>query len=232
MKRFSIVLVILCSAWFMGCDREDDGNNASNDKTVVSLMHGSIIINNRPDVKITPLNVFPEGKSTADFSVNRKGMSLKSTGTDKSEHGLRGNDYRFKLVAQMSTLKINNVEVQATHVKISDDGYAFVSYNEKGDPHRGGVVVYKFTIRDGSLDDVKVNVVAVSCVEMPKAEISALDYYNGKLYMTGASSDTRLGYSSRNDGSNYAFFMVMELEADKTFKKIDPKGVVKLTSFQ
>jgi hypothetical protein len=130
-------------------------------------------------------------------------------------------------------MKIDGVEVQATHVKISDDGYVFVSYNDKGEAHRGGVVVYKYTIHDGPLETVKVDVVAVSSIKMPKAELSALDYYNGKLYMAGASSDPNFGYRDE-DGWNYAFFMVMELNPDKTFKPIEPEAnaIQQLTSFQ
>jgi len=214
----------------MSCNKDDDGIITGKD--VVSLMDGSIIINNHPNVKITLLDVFPEGKSTTDFSIKSKSTSNKSTAADEPVNGLRGHDYRFKLVAEMSTLKVDGVEVQATHVKISDDGYAFVSYNERGEPHRGGVVVYKFTIHEGTLEKVKVDVVAVSSMLLRRAELSSLDYYNGKIYMTGASSESKLGYNFRKDGGNYAFFMVMELNPDKTFKPIDPEAVIKLTSFQ
>ena len=232
MKRFSLILIILCGAWFVGCDKENDKESGPQNNGTVSLMDGSIIINNNPDVKISSLNEFPVGIATENgFSADRKRTGIKATAENESGDELRGNDYRFKLVAQMSTLKIDGIEVQATHVKITNDGYAFVSYNEKGDPHRGGVVVYKFTVQDGSLDDVKVNVKAVSSMEMSKAEVSAIDYYNGKLYLTGATSDPKFGYKDK-DRFNYAFFMVMDLNADKTFKNIDPKAIVRLTSFQ
>jgi len=195
-------------------------------------MNGSIIIDNSPEVKITLLNEFPVGKSSA-FSFGRKSMSTQSTEADEPKHDLRGNDYRLKLVAKVSTLKVDGVEVQATHVKISDDGYAFVSYNEKGEPHRGGVVVYKYTVKGSTLDDVTVDVETVSSMLLRNAEFSALDYYNGKLYMTGASSEPRFGYNRSTDRGNYAFFMVMEMDpAKKTFKPVDPEAIIKLTSFQ
>ncbi len=233
MKRFSLILIMLCAAWFVGCNKDDDGGNGPDNNGTISLMDGSIIINNHPDVKITSLNKFPTGIATENgYSASRKRMGIKATAEDESGTELQGNDYRFKLVAEMSTLKIDRVDVQATHVKITDDGYAFVSYNEKGDPHRGGVVVYKFTVTDGSLDDIEVKVVAISSMEMPKAEVSAIDYSNGKLYLTGASSDPIFGYNTNKDGYNYAFFMAMELNADKTFKDVDQNSIVKLTSFQ
>ena len=230
MKRFSVILAVFCSVWFIACNKDGEDIITPNENGAISLLDGSIIINNHPNVTITSLNEFPEGVAT--YSTEKSRMGVKSANADEPSHNLRGNDYRFKLVAQVSTWKIDGVEVQATHVKICDDGYAFVSYNEKGDPHRGGVVVYKFTIHEGSLEDVKVDVEPVDAMLLAKAELSALDYYNGKLYMTGASSDRNFGHRYQTDGYNYAFFMVMELDASKKFKPVEPNAIVKLTSFQ
>jgi len=226
MKRFFVILVFI-STFFIGCNKDDV---KTYEKGAVSLLDGSIVINSRPNLTITSLNEFPEGTPT--LSSERKGMGIRSTDADDPGPNLRGNDYRFKLVAQVSTWKIDGVDVQATHVKICDDGYAFVSYNEKGDPHRGGVVVFKFTVSEGSLEEVKVDVEPINYMLMQKAELSALDYYNGKLYMTGASSDKNLGYRYQTDKSNFAFFMVMELDDSKKFKPVEPNAIVKLTSFQ
>jgi hypothetical protein len=230
MREFFLVLMIFSVVCLTGCDKGGGGKNIEDES--VSLMDGSIIINNHPEVRITVMDEFPEGTATQPaISVSRKGMTVKATDEEDSGVELRGNDYRFKLVAQMSTLKIDGVEVQATHVKITDDGYALVSYNDKGVAHRGGVVVYKFTIHEGTLETVKVDIEAVSSMEMSKAELSAIDYHNGKLYVTGANSEPNFGYIEDRDGFNYAFFMVMEMEANKTFKPTDPT-VVQLTSFQ
>ncbi|MDR1171628.1 MAG: hypothetical protein LBL24_04155, partial [Bacteroidales bacterium] len=232
MKRFSLVLMILCAACLVGCNKDSEGEIDPGKNETISLMDGSIIIKDHPDVKITSRNEYPTGIATENgYSASRKRTGIRTT-SEEPGADLKGNDYRFKLVAEMSTLKIDGVDVQATHVKITDDGYAFVSYNEKGAPHRGGVVVYKFTVHDGSLDDVKVDVEAVSSMEMPKAEVSAIDYSNGKLYITGASSDPQFGYDADEDGFNYAFFMAMELNVDKSFKDVAENSIVKLTSFQ
>ena len=225
MKKFFLILTILFVACITGCKKDNTNTPEENDP--ISLMDGSIVIHGRPGVNITLLNEFPEGVTNENFSATKNGIK-----GDEVPNNLRGNDYRFKLVAQVSTWKIDDVEVQATHVKISDDGYAFVSYNEKGDPHRGGVVVYKYTITEGSLENVKVDVDFVDCMLLSDAELSALDYYNGKLYMTGASSNPKFGYNEGKDGFNYAFFMVMELEPSKKFKPVEPNAIVKLTSFQ
>jgi hypothetical protein len=226
MKRVFLIMMMICIACLAGCNKDDGGRDIPLSDETFSLMDGSIVINNHPDVTITPLNKFPVGKSASSAGIKRMGLE------DETGDEPKANNYRFKLVAEMSTLKIDGVEVQATHVKITYDGYAFVSYNEKGDPHRGGVVVYKFTVHNGTLENVKVDVQYVSAIEMKRAELSALDYHDGKLYMTGASSDPNLGYVNRRDGFNYAFFMVMELNPNMTFKVVDPKAVVQLTSFQ
>ena len=236
MKRISLIIMVLCIGWLTGCNKDDgnDGPDNPKENDIFSLMDGSIIINKKPDVTITKRNEFPiSGDTESGISSSKKRTGIQTKALyDASGKELRGNDYRFKLVAQMSTLKIDGVDVQATDVKISEDGYAFVSYNEQGDPHRGGVVVYKYTIHDGSLETVTVDVEPVSSMQMSKAELSALDYYNGKLYMTGASSEPNFGYNVNRDGFNYAFLLVMELNANKTFKEdVDPV-VVKLTSFQ
>ena len=227
MKRYSLFLMILCSAWLTGCNKDDDGQIVPEKNREISLMDGSIIINDRPDMTITRINKFPKSTSTGT-----KNLGIKSTDANEPVNDLTGNDYRFKLIAQVSTLKVNGVEVQATHVKITDNGYAFVSYNKRGGPHRGGVVVFKYIIQGSRLKDVSVEVTAISSIVMPKAQVNAIDFYNGKLYMAGASSDPNFGYREARDKFNYAFFMVMELNPDMTFKEIDPKAIVKLTSFQ
>jgi len=227
MKKYSLLLAILCGAFLMGCNKDEKGKGQR--EGTISLLDGSIIINSHPNVKITTLNSFPEGVATGTSSTTGK-MGVKATGDDDPSH-LRANDYRFKRVADVSTLTIDGVVVQATHVKIADN-YAFVSYNEKGDPHRGGVVVYKFTIHEGSLEDVSVDVEPITSIEMSNAELSALDYYDGKLYMTGASSDKNFGYYYRTDKFNYAFFMVMEITPSMNFKADPPLAIKKLSSFQ
>ena len=233
MKRVLLIIMVLCAGFLINCNKDDNGGKIPDKKDVFSLMDGSIIIDNHPNVTITSRNEFPESKSirATKSSASRKSLDINKKEVSESGNALKGNNYRFKLVSEMSTLKIDEVEVQATDVKIAD-GFAFVSYNDKGDAHRGGVVVYKYTIHDGALKDVKVDVEAISSFRMRNAELSALDYFDGKLYMTGASSEPKFGYDEDVDEYNYAFFMVMELNSDKTFKQTDPKTIAKLSSFQ
>ncbi len=237
MKNIFLILTVLCSSLLVSCNKDDSGGKVPEGASF-TLKNGSIVVKNNPDIKINALNTFPLGVSTeTDFSASRKRSTLKSTAEDESGNdNLRGYDYRFKLVAEVNTLTIDGVEVQATHVKIEKISdvqyYAFVAYNEQGDGHRGGVVVYKVVATNGkSLEETTATVTPVASAEMPKAEVSALDYYNGKLYIAGASEDPNFGYDENKDGFNYAFYGVMELNADKTFKDAEPV-IVKLTSFQ
>ena len=232
-------MMVLCTAvWFAGCNKEKvpngdgDGDDPVNSLAIDGdLSDGSIIIDDDPDVKIVSFDEFLE-PDPAEPWIAPTGIRKTGVKATDDDADLRANEYRFKLVAEMSTLLIDDYEVQATDVKITDDGYAIVSYNDKGDAHRGGVVVYRYTIQEGTLETVKVDVKKVTGIQLPKAELSAIDFYNGKLYMTGASSEPKFGYDEERDGFNYAFLLVMEMNADKTFNRNAIPKIVKLTSFQ
>ena len=233
MKRIAIIVTVLCVGWLIGCNKDDGGKEIPIVDSDFSLMDGSIIVTRHPNIKITSRNEFPISTATeAGISPSRKRMGMQTNALDENGAELKGNNYRFKLVAEMNTLTTaDGVTTQATHVKITDDGYAFVSYNDRGDEHKGGVIVYKYTIQEGTLETVKVTVDAITEMKMSNAEVSAIDYYNNKLYLTGASTEPKLGYDKATDAGNPAFYMVMELNTDKTFKEVDPH-IGKLTSFQ
>jgi len=227
--------MIFSIAWLAGCDRESPGT--TDDSIIVidgNLEDGSITIIDHPDVEIKQKDEELMPVPTEPWlSISRKKLGIKAVTDDETQ--LRGNEYRFKLVAEMDPLRIDEYpgfETQATDVKITDDGYAFVSYNDRGDPHRGGVVVYKYTVTDGTLDNAKVDVQIVTGIQMPNAEISAIEYYNNKLYMIGASSEPKFGYNEEKDGFNYAFLLVMDMNTNKTFNRNATPKIVKLSSFQ
>jgi len=224
MNKSVLFSILVCGSIFIGCNKEQEPNpdpNITNGK--IELVDGAIIINNNPDVSVTGMNKLLD---------RSEGKSLKSSikATDKSD--FRAHDYRFKLVAEMGTMNITNegvdYKVQATHVKISDDGYAFVAYNNRGTGNVGGIVVYKYTVTDGTMETVKVDVKAIQSIEMRKAQINSIDFDGNKLYLAGASEETKFGYQ---DDGNVAFFMVMELDANKKFKPETP-FIKQLTSFQ
>lgn len=227
MKRYSLILMILCGVWFMSCEKDKNGPKV---ETSVTLMDGSVVIKTNPKVAITKKGEWLESNwSDESFSPTSK-ISAKAAVEYDENSDLRAEHYRFKLVAEVETIVVSGVTVQATHVKLTDDGYAFVSFNEQYDGHRGGVIVFKYKVIDGPLETATVEVEAVQMMEMPNAEISAVDYINGKLFMTGASIDQNFGYDKTKD-FNPAFFMVAELDANKKFKEEDVFAR-QLTSFQ
>ena len=246
MKRFYWIFTFFCCFLLAGCDKTEKGEKIDNNSSF-SLMNGSIIVtNSTSNTAIPSLNVFPEGIPTdEEFYAKKSKMSLKSGGEDEGQELLKGNAYRFKLVGQAPTLTIDGkfndgkkevtrpVTVQATHVKITDDAqYAFVSYNARGADHVGGVVVYKIDITTGAtLENTTAKVTEVSRFVMPKSEVSAVDYQNGKLYITGATEDPEFGYNETRDGFNYAFFMRLELTNGMQIVETSP-FVELLQSFQ
>jgi len=221
MKKITLVLTIICAVWLAGCKKEKDRDKE------ITLMEDAIFQNENPDLKITLMNEFlePEMSST-------KKMDAKSS----DDGSLKANDYGFKQVADVSTLNVRDANgvvrtVQATSVKISDDGYAFVSYNHQGPPNVGGLVVFKYTVHDGTLQKVWVDVEVVTSIRMPNAQVNAIDYdkKTNTLYLAGASEEPKFGYEG---DANIAFFLVMELDANKKFKIQEPLFYTHLTSFQ
>ena len=224
MKKFFVITLVFCVISFLGCDRDDKGKA----KKEIPLMEDAIFQDENPDLTITSMNEILEASGTKS--------TIRSSVGDENVSGLKANDYRFKLVADVSTLRVQDAdgitrEVQATHVKLSDDGYAFVSYNHQHAPNVGGLVVFKYAIQEGTLQTVKVDVSVVTSIRLPRAQINAIDYDKNTncLYLAGASEEPRLGYQG---DENVAFFMVMELDAEKKFKIQEPITYTHLTSFQ
>ena len=229
MKKYFLYSMVLCAAILMGCDKdknkEDDNTNENG--VIDGRIGDGIIIENEPDVNITGADEELPSENTTDKS-GKSTLGLKAS----NDYGLKANDYRFKLVAEMSTLKLSTGDVvQATDVKITDT-HAFVAYNTQGEAHKGGAVVYEYTVSDGSFETATVTVTPVASVQLPKAELSAIEFYNNKLYMIGASEEPKFGYNEERDGYNYAFLLVMELDANKKFKTDATPKIVPLSSFQ
>jgi hypothetical protein len=213
----------LCIAFLTGCNKDEKVDFG---KKPIELLDGAIIINNNPAVKIIKKDVLLKG-SEVKHSSSKSGYNPPEAGE------LIANQYRFKEVAEMGTLTLkdgNGVTrtVQASHVKISD-GYAFVAYNHKNEPNVGGLVIYRYVVTPGAFENTAVDVVVHTSIELPNAQINAIDFDGKKLYIAGASEEPKLGYKG---DKNLAFFMVMELYNDKTFAPKDPAFIQHLTSYQ
>jgi len=207
----------------MGCKPEEFPEIIYEDSVV--LLDGALILNNAPvDVMVTRKNQL--------IGSRLKGMVATA------------NEYRWKLVAEMGTLAVVDDRdrsgrtvrnAQATHVKFSSgngQGSVFVSYNNKGTPNIGGVVIFDYFVKEGSIESVSVDLDATSVLRMPRAQINAVDYdpVMNRLYMVGANEDTRTGYKG---DANLSFVMVMDLDPGTgKFMLKDPVFMKQLTSYQ
>ena len=251
MKKFVLISMIIFTAIFFGCDREKPNVPDPEDPNIVliepvqpttaptPIQNGAVIIGSiGGDVKQTSITIteeYPEGSSTKSaMSAKRLKSSLKAG--DGSSSQVAANDYRFKLVNHKSALEVpldgQTVSVQATHVKITDDGYVFVSYNKRDEPNIGGLVVYRYVVSGTTRETATVELFDVpdGVILMPHAQINAIDWDGSKLYLAGASDDLKL-FGNKVQREDPAFLMVMELDANKSFKTNEPK-VKQLTSFQ
>ena len=219
MKKKSVISTVLCVAALMaGCIKDDPVEPPA---FGVKILDGAIIINKNPNVKIIKKNVLLAGKE------------VKAGYIPPIDGDLVANHYSFKEVAEMGTLTLkdgNGVTrtAQASHVKFTD-GYAFVAYNHKGDTNVGGLVIYKYAVTSGAMENVAVDVKVHTSIELPNAQINAIDFDGKRLYLAGASEETKFGY---RDDKNLAFFMVMELFENLNFKPQEPLFIRHLTSYQ
>ncbi|NOU60565.1 DUF4114 domain-containing protein [Marinifilum caeruleilacunae] len=117
-------------------------------------------------------------------------------------------NYAFKLRAQVDAPRVQGEYVQATHVKIVDD-MAFVTYNTKGPEYNGGVEL--FNIADKNTPILQAQAM------FHDVDVSAVDYYNGKLYLAGAHDMDAPGFLYESPA------ILIELE-------ISPSGQILLVS--
>ena len=251
MKRVFFISLILFGVILTGC-REDKEKTPLPDPPTDPIVEPVQPINQPTPVKAGMLlfdglnakknviheeDVFPIASESYFVSPIKK-SGLKMASYELPEE-CSDNGYRFKLVAELEAIIVNlegkPVEVQATHVKI-DDKFAYVSYNLREEPNIGGLAVYEYTVKYGTLDEatVDVNPDPVDQIRMPYAQINAIDIDDSKLYLAGAT-DHPEDFFGKSEREDRAFLMVLELNADGTFKAhtTQEEPVVKqLTSYQ
>ena len=247
MKRHFLYVTVFCVAILAGCKKDKGDNDSPEIIGKVPLVNETIFINDNPSVNVEKVNVFPEANET--YSTKSASM-VKSDAEDPARPDLQATDYRFKIVAQEKTMTISYdfgegkgvqpYTVQASHVKITD-GYAFVSYNiqsrwdDQLKDNIGGLVVYKYTIVNGpQLETVSLDMEAVTSIELPKAQINAVDFDGNKLYIAGASGNGAKFFGDNSDRGEQdrAFLLVMELLPNMKFDKDKTPVIKQLTSFQ
>jgi hypothetical protein len=118
-------------------------------------------------------------------------------------------NYAFKLRAEVPAPQYEGNTLMATHVKIVDK-YAFVTYNTRGEKYLGGVEVFDVT----DIGNPKIVWQAI----FSKADISSVDYYNNKLYITGAQDITSMPTAGLRTP---AMLQVLSLNPKREITKVD-----------
>jgi hypothetical protein len=94
-----------------------------------------------------------------------------------AEKDFTGN-FSFKLRADVDAPVNDGKTLMATHVAIRDN-FAFVSYNLRGAEYGGAIEVFDVTV----LTQPKI----ISQALFSTADINSVDFYNGKIYIVGAT---------------------------------------------
>jgi hypothetical protein len=103
---------------------------------------------------------------------------LKRTANDTSS-----NEYPLQLVATVSSPIYQGNTLRATHVEINGN-YAYVSYNTEGNTYLGGIDVFNISN--------KTTPTLVTSITLPNTDVSALTYYDNKLYFAGSKDVSTL----------------------------------------
>jgi len=155
----ALLLVIIVS----GCKKDHGNSNLITKK-------GNMIINEDKEDLNHRVNV-----TNQIMEVQSIYSALKSEGIPPKVDLTK--NYVFKLVAEVDPPVYEGNTIQATHVKIIDH-FAFVTYNTRGDKYLGGLDVFDVT----NIKNPKI----IWNVFFNDADISAVDYYNNKIYIVGA----------------------------------------------
>lgn len=116
-------------------------------------------------------------------------------------------NYAFKLMAEVASPVYEGKTLQATHVTIKDN-FAFVTYNTRGAAWQGAVEI--FDVSDLSTPSL------VSSAILPNADVSSIDYFDGAIYIVGATGD----YESLEYNSP-AFLEVINLDENMNISSVD-----------
>lgn len=175
MSKYLLLLMVFFTTLYSCSDNDDDKQKDQKETILerVTINNNSSDLNSRVSYsnELMVVNSLPqlETKST------KEGIEIDKT-----------KNYAFKLRAQVDAPKVKGNVIQATHVKIVDD-MAFVSYNTKGNVYQGGVEL--FNISDGS------NPILQAQALFNDVDVSAVEYYNGKIYLAGAIDPESIGYA-------------------------------------
>ncbi|PKQ62503.1 hypothetical protein BZG02_12320 [Labilibaculum filiforme] len=205
MKKYLLVMIGLFLI-VSSCSDNDDSLQTEQKKTVEK----SISINNNP----AELSSRVTTKNDLVRINNLPGATTKD-GTTEMEIDYTKN-YAFKLKAEVEAPKVQGETIQATHVKIIDD-MAFVSYNTKGSEYSGGIELFDISDQD--------NPTLQASALFEDVDISAVDYYDGVIYLVGALDPESAGYVLESPA------VLMSLELSNSKKIMSISNLIDLPSY-
>lgn len=199
-NRFSqISLLILLIIGLISCQKEEDP--ISSEKNTF-IKKGNLLINDNP-LEATSTRIILKDELVP--IIRETFPSIKSTNEDITADPSK--NYTFKLQAEVSSPVYNGSVLQATHVIIKDN-WTFITYNTQGPDWLGGLEIF-------DVSDIRNPSIVESAI-MPVGDVSAIDYYDGKLYFVGATGD----FEEREFNST-AFLEVVTLNKNMSIQSID-----------
>ncbi len=176
MKKLFFILtsIFIFLVIFSSCQKEEY-NEWHEEKQIISK---NAIITNNPDLLNARIFLKNQPIPVVPFTGEKENQDINI-----QDH--KGN-YRFVLKADVAPPVFQNIVMTPTQLKISGN-YVFISYKKRGDNRLGGVEIMDMSDSE--------NPGIISQAIFPTADISAVDYANGKLYISGTSRNySELGF--------------------------------------
>lgn len=213
MKKLSIIVLFFVSMMALNNCQEDTVSDGQIKEYNKYTKKGNLLVHNNPAELSSRITYKDQLISIKEIEKNEM---LKSNEEGYPEIDFTKN-YAFNLKAEVAPLKYNDSTLQATHVTIRDN-YAFVTYNTRGPKWLGGIEI--FDVSDHN------NPVMISQMISPNADINSVDFYEGKIYIVGATGNYKeLGYSSP------AFLEVISPYKDMTFDSVKIDTMLDISSY-
>lgn len=204
-KKFSVFGLLIALFFLYSCEKEQGSGDPIDGNVIGNLIvnNDQVSLNQRISARSEIMRVSPVTQSGLKSASEMERVDLTK-------------NYTFKLVAEVAPPEYNGFTLQATHVKIIDH-YAFVTYNTKGDKYLGGLEIFDVT----DITDPKIIWHAV----FENADVSAVDYYNNKLYIVGATNPDEKGYDMKSP----AFLEVLSLNDSHSIQQVD--AIIDISSY-
>ncbi|GAB4107703.1 hypothetical protein GCM10028791_01490 [Echinicola sediminis] len=157
-----LYFILVSSVVFFACNREDAVPSNGNNQIVLNTDEAS-------------LNTRLSRENTGVVGITSEATAAIG-GRISEEEEVAGN-LPLELIAQVEAPVVDGNTLQATHVDIDGD-YAYVTYNTIGEQYLGAVDIFDIS-----------NVLApkiVSQAVFKEADLSAVDYVDGKLFIAAA----------------------------------------------